>query len=240
MHIERKTGLRFFLFYSSTIVFLLVAGVKPAVSQTETGEIRGRVVISSADDISDELLRDRKLVRYGKHLHAMVDSVAPYSISEKTAIYIESAPGHSREEEVPLRHAELNQEQMLFHPLVLPVVVGTVVDFPNNDNLFHNVFSYSSPKEFDLGRYPQGQRKSVRFDKPGIEKVYCDIHSYMYATILVLDNPFFASPDNDGNYTISGVPAGSYKISLWYGRKKAGTKNVVVEAGKISQVNFEY
>src|SRR6266571_5547426 len=105
---------------------------------------------------------------------------------------------------------------MMFRPLVLPVMVGSTVDFPNNDDLFHNVFSYSQAKEFDLGRYPRGQKKSIKFDKPGIVKVYCDIHSYMYATILVLKNPFFAVPDEEGNYHIDNIPEGVYTLNFWY------------------------
>ena len=129
---------------------------------------------------------------------------------------------------------------MLFRPLVLPVLTGTTVDFPNNDNLFHNVFSYSQPKEFDLGRYPRGQRRSVRFDRTGVVNVYCDIHSYMYATILVLENPYFTLPDEDGSYSIGNVPPGSYKIVFWYGRKKVRVKPVTVEENKTTVVNLDY
>jgi hypothetical protein len=129
---------------------------------------------------------------------------------------------------------------MLFRPLVLPVLAGTTVDFPNNDNLFHNVFSYSQPREFDLGRYPRGQRRSVRFDRTGVVNVYCDIHSYMYATILVLENPFFTVPDEEGSYSIEHVPPGSYKLVFWYGRKKVSSKSVTVDENKTTVVNLDY
>jgi hypothetical protein len=137
-------------------------------------------------------------------------------------------------------HPRLNQSQMLFRPLVLAVLAGTTVDLPNNDNLFHNVFSYSQPREFDLGRYPKGQMRSVRFDRPGVVSVYCDIHAYMYATILVLENPYFASPDNDGSYVIDNVPAGTYRIVYWYGRKRLSSKQITIEDSKTTVVNFGY
>ncbi|HEY6951647.1 MAG TPA: carboxypeptidase regulatory-like domain-containing protein, partial [Bacteroidota bacterium] len=96
------------------------------------------------------------------------------------------------------------------------------------------------PKEFDLGKYPKGQHRSVTFDKLGIVSVYCEIHSYMFATILVLQNPFFALPDENGNFQIADVPAGTYELSFWYGRKKAETKTVVVTPNQSSTINFQY
>jgi hypothetical protein len=142
--------------------------------------------------------------------------------------------------ELPDTHPKLRQAQMMFHPLLLPVLVGTTIDFPNNDDLYHNVFSYSQPREFDLGRYPQGQSRSVIFDRKGVVKVYCDIHTYMYATILVLENPCFAVPEDDGTYVIKDVPPGTYRVTYWYGRKKVATLAVTVHEGQTSIVNFGY
>jgi len=129
---------------------------------------------------------------------------------------------------------------MVFRPLVLPILLGTTVDFPNSDPLFHNVFSLSEAKEFDLGKYPKGERRSVRFDQAGVVSVYCEIHSYMFASILVLQNPYFAVPDQNGNYEIDGVPAGTYSLSFWYGRKKAESRTVSVSANQSTTVNFQY
>ena len=129
---------------------------------------------------------------------------------------------------------------LVFRPLVLPILAGTTVDFPNSDPLFHNVFSLSQPKEFDLGRYPKGQKKSVTFDRPGIVSVYCEIHSYMFATILVLENPFFTVPNEDGTYSLKNIPAGSYKLNFWFGRKKVESRSVTVSAGEQTTANFSY
>ena len=110
----------------------------------------------------------------------------------------------------------LAQKDQSFAPRVLPVCVGTAVDFPNMDPIFHNVFSASPVKRFDLGKYPRGQSKRVLFDKPGLVNVYCDIHSNMEAFVLVLTTHVFTQPDADGAYALAPVPAGSYTLHAWH------------------------
>jgi plastocyanin len=107
-------------------------------------------------------------------------------------------------------------ENMQFNPGVLPVLVGTSVIFPNKDDTIHNAFSVSKPKKFDLGRYGYGEENPVRFDKPGIEYVFCKIHPRMSGCILVLENPYFTLTDEKGNYSIQGVPPGSYTVVGWF------------------------
>lgn len=199
------------------------------------GRIEGRV-IPPPDDFMEGLRRGKKLLRYDAHPHASAP-IEPYRLSEVALVYIESAPGPGPIPP-PERNPVLNQVQMVFRPLVLPVTAGSTVDFPNNDDLFHNVFSYSQPGEFDLGRYPKGRRKSVTFGTPGIVNVYCDIHSYMFATIIVLDNPFFAAPADDGSYAIGGIPPGTYDLTFWYGRKKVTTRRTTISAGATTTVDF--
>ncbi|HEV8538727.1 MAG TPA: hypothetical protein VGR15_07365, partial [Bacteroidota bacterium] len=182
---------------------------------------------------------ERMMNRYTTHDNHRGDKIEPYRLSEKAVVYIEDIEEETSE--VPSSgHPRLNQFQMMFRPLVLPVVVGTPVDFPNNDNLYHNVFSYSEPREFDLGRYPTGEKKTVVFDKPGVVKVYCDIHSYMYATILVLKNHYYAVPDDDGNFAIRDVPAGPHELVFWYGRKAMTTRKVVLKGNSVSNEEFSY
>ena len=202
------------------------------------GRIEGKITVTSSDQIFDEILRARSLNRYEEHVHLSKEP-RPYTLSEKAVVYIETISG-SQTFQPPARNPQLNQQDLMFRPLVLPVVVGTTVDFPNSDDVFHNVFSYSKPKEFDLGRYPKGQRKKVVFDEAGVVNVYCDIHAYMYATILVLDNPFFAVPDDDGTCVIPNVPAGTYTLGFWYGRKKVDSKTVTVKNGETASVHFTY
>ena len=206
-----------------------------AQQDTRAGSITGRV-IAPEDDFLEGLRRGKKLHRYDTHSQS-AEPIEPYRLSEVSVIYIEAVP-KAASYPLPGQNPTLNQYQMVFRPLVLPIMAGTTVDFPNNDNLFHNVFSYSQPGEFDLGRYPKGKKKSVTFDKPGIVSVYCDIHSYMFATIIVLDNSFFALPGDDGTFSIAGIPPGAYELAFWYGRKKVITKKVAVEEGKTATVNF--
>jgi hypothetical protein len=110
----------------------------------------------------------------------------------------------------------MKQEHETFVPHVLAIQAGSVVDFPNGDPFFHNVFSLSKASRFDLGRYPKGRSKSVRFDEPGVVRVFCDIHSHMSAFILVFAHRFFAVTDEDGRYRIDGVPPGTWTVTAWY------------------------
>jgi plastocyanin len=223
------------------ILFTLFPGTSAGQDRSAqaAGSIEGMITGPANDDVGEEMLRERLLGRYAVHAHSASEQIQPYKLSEKAVIYVEDIeePDSDRSSAV---HPRLNQFQMMFRPLVLPVEVGTSVDFPNNDNLYHNVFSYSQPKEFDLGRYPTGQKRTVTFERPGIIKVYCDIHSHMYATILVLRNRYFAVPDDDGHFSITGIPAGTHRVAFWYGRKLAGTKSVTIKDGGVAILDFSY
>ena len=109
----------------------------------------------------------------------------------------------------------MDQRREQFSPHVLAVTVGTVVDFPNNDPLFHNVLSLAPGNAFDLGRYPRGRSRSVRFDTPGIVPIVCDIHPHMSAYVLVFSHPFFSVTDAQGRYTLANVPFGTHTVKVW-------------------------
>ncbi len=229
----RRTG-----FFLTIVVSAAVSGLYSQDSSGSVpGSIRGRITVSRPDDITDEILHGRMLNRYDLNPGVSDKPIQPYSLSEKSVVYVESVPGNFAP---PSVHPTLDQHDMVFRPLVLPVLVGTTVDFPNSDPLFHNVFSLSDAKEFDLGKYPKGERRSVTFDRTGVVSVYCEIHSYMFASILVLQNPHFSVPDQNGNYEIGGMPAGTYAVSFWYGRKKTETKTVTVSPNQTATVNFQY
>ena len=112
--------------------------------------------------------------------------------------------------------ATIRQFKKKFLPEVLPILVGTVVDFPNEDSIFHNVFSLSKAKPFDLGLYKQGTSQSILFDQTGLVKVYCNIHPQMIAYVLVLGNSYFTMSDKTGSFVIENVPLGQGKLRTWY------------------------
>jgi hypothetical protein len=117
-------------------------------------------------------------------------------------------------------------------------MAGTVVDFPNSDRTYHNVFSLSRPRTFDLGRYAAGKSKSVRFERPGIVRVFCDIHSHMNAFILVFGHPYFATTDAEGRYRIPDVPGGAYTVAIWNEGVVRESRRVSVQDGADVEVNF--
>ena len=139
---------------------------------------------------------------------------------------------------LPVSRVELHQQNETFVPHVLAITRGSTVDFPNDDPFFHNVFSLSSAASFNLGRYPRGKSRQETFNKTGLVKVFCDIHSHMSASILVLDHPYFAIPSTDGNYEIKNVPAGPYTIVGWHERVGERSAPVRVDAGKSVTVDL--
>lgn len=158
--------------------------------------------------------------------------------SRRAVVYLESAPRGAFEEREPVRF-RMDQRNETFVPYVLAVAAGTVVDFPNNDSTYHNVFSLSKAKRFDLGRYARGRSKAVRFDRPGIVRVFCDIHSHMSAFILVFGHPYFATTEAEGRYRIDDIPAGSYTVTVWHDGQTRDSRTVVVPSrGGIVEQDF--
>lgn len=139
------------------------------------------------------------------------------------------------------RRGTIAQRGERFVPHALAVMRGGTVDFPNNDDVFHNVFSLSSaagPQGFDLGRYPKDASRSWTFPKAGTVQVFCHIHPDMSAILLVLANPFFAFPEDGNRYAIDNVPEGEYTIVGWHERIKPITQRVRVIAGQTATVDF--
>jgi plastocyanin len=121
-------------------------------------------------------------------------------------------------------HGAIDQMQAVFIPHVLAVQKGAVVDFVNHDKTYHNVFSLSPAKRFNIGRRPAGEKVPVLFDKPGIVQVFCDIHSQMSAFVVVIDNPYFVQPDDDGTFRIEHVPQGNTQ-GLARAARRSGTED---------------
>lgn len=126
------------------------------------------------------------------------------------------------------REPQLAQRNQSFEPRVLGIPAGTTVTFPNFDPIFHNVFSYSKTKRFDLGKYGQGKSATVKFDKPGLVKVFCDIHSNMTAFIYVTETAWVVQPDASGRFALDGVPEGTYSLEMWHPERGTRTESVTV------------
>jgi len=155
----------------------------------------------------------------------------------RTVVYLETAPRGAFELRDGAR-AVMDQRNESFVPHVLAIAAGTTVDFPNSDRTYHNVFSFTKGNRFDLGRYGRGRSKSVRFDRPGIVRVFCDIHSHMSAFILVFGHRFFAVTDSAGRYQIDGVPAGVYTLVAWNDGRARETRVVTVPEASGVEADF--
>ena len=203
----------------------LPTGNHPAAQQTAT--VRGHVVI----DIPPGGRRPSSA--YPSRAVAQAQ-LAPPSEVENVVVFLKDAPPRA----VPPRRAAIRQRGETFVPRVVAVPVGSTVDFPNDDPIYHNVFSLSRARTFNLGRFPRGESRAVKFDKAGIVKVFCDIHSHMAASVVVFNHPWFTVPDADGNFEISGLPAGNPQITAWHERLGDTTIRVRTEGGRAASVEF--
>jgi plastocyanin len=211
-----------------SLVSFVLAPQGSELSAARNGAIRGRVELRRVSPPAERRPGVADLgAPAGRDLPDVLRSV----------VYLESAPRGAFEVSDGGR-AVMDQRNETFVPHVLAITTGTIVDFPNSDKFYHNVFSLSKGTRFDLGRYAAGHSKPVRFDRPGIVRVFCDIHSHMSASILVLDHPYFTIPAIDGAYELANVPPGQYTLIGWHERVGERTVMVRVEAGKTATVDL--
>jgi plastocyanin len=139
-----------------------------------------------------------------------------------------------------LRMKEVTQKDLTFVPAILPIQVGTTVEFPNLDDTYHNIFSYSPAKRFDLGRYRPEERPipSVIFDKPGLITLRCDIHEHMRGLILIVNTPYFVMSDSAGHFRLDGLPAGHYTLKAWIDSRTTREKPIDLKSGQTLHVDF--
>ena len=208
---------------------LAVFIASPRGQAPDTGAIAGHVKLTSR-------IKGRALPSTAYPARA-VGAHDPTSVPEirNVVVYLKDAAVRGP---LPATNGVLRQEHETFVPHVLPITRGSTVEFPNDDPIFHNVFSLSSAAAFDLRRYPRGQSRSQLFAKPGIVKVYCHIHSHMSATILVLDQPYFTVPAVDGTFELADVPPGEYTVVGWHERVGERRARVRVERGKTATVDL--
>jgi len=212
------------------LIAVVVAGVAVTLdtrpSAQQAGSVRGRV------SIGIPITARRGTSTYSRSVPTV--ALAPESELRHVVVYLRDAP----KTPVPPMRAEIRQRNENFVPRVVAVTVGSTVDFPNDDPIYHNVFSLSRTKTFDLGRFPQGRSRGVRFDKPGVVKVFCQIHSHMSATVMVFDHPWFAVPDEGGTFELSGVPPGMHQVTAFHERLGDTTQQIRVEGGRAASVDF--
>jgi plastocyanin len=162
---------------------------------------------------------------------AIAESVPAHSV-----VWLEGVPAGSWQ--APREAPVVSQRGARFSPEFVVVVVGQTVQMPNDDRITHNVFSVSPPKKFDLGHYPQGESRAVKFDKPGVVEMFCNIHENMHATVVIVPSTFYAQPGADGQATIAKVPPGNYHLVWW---TPDGTQSVpvTVKAEAVARVELK-
>lgn len=186
------------------VVVLVLAASAPALSRALTpagGAIEGRIELTNEGTV-------KSAERY-----AGAEGEPREAARIPVVIYVEGALAGAPAP-TPSGAARLVQRNQAFEPTLLVVPVGGGVDFPNGDPTFHNVFSYSRAKRFDLGRYRQGESKRVSFDRPGYVKVLCEVHKWMRAAIIVVENPYYAIAGDAGHFRIDGIPPGRHRVTI--------------------------
>ncbi|HEX5229544.1 MAG TPA: hypothetical protein VFW44_17655 [Bryobacteraceae bacterium] len=151
----------------------------------------------------------------------------PLNEFDRMVVILEPGKGSPQVSPKPPVTATLNQQAARFDPDLIVVPVGSTVEFPNSDPIFHNVFSLSKAQPFDLGYFPQGHSRAVKFSNAGVVQVYCHIHANMYAAIVVTASPWFEKPESDGSFSFANVPPGHYRLTAWH--KIAGLHKVEVD-----------
>ncbi|MCP4901670.1 MAG: hypothetical protein GY906_32300 [bacterium] len=154
---------------------------------------------------------------------------------QDTVVWLPGIPANM----VAATKARVAQRDKQFEPRLAIVSVGSTIDFPNFDRVFHNVFSLSSPKSFDLGLYRKGKSKNVRFDDPGLVQIYCNIHPHMAAYLMIVDSAHRAVADGAGRATLPSVPAGNWSVEGWNVRAGFFSAEATVRSGRTSSIAVE-
>ncbi len=211
--------------FSWPLVFIIWAGlsIEPSMAQST---IEGQVKLpkTSADPI---VIQRYEIVTQG----GVVATKPPLAV-----VYLDGPFS----KKTGSAEKTMAQKDLAFVPALLPVQTGTRVFFPNQDDTYHNIFSFSPTKRFDLGRYRSEERPipSVVFDTPGLVTVRCDIHEHMRALILVLDTPYFVTSDPEGRFRLTGLPPGRHILKAWLSSRTTLERPVELVNGAASHVDL--
>lgn len=189
-----------------SILFSLILVLVTGITATAASDIKGKVVIS--------IRAPQKRLSGLSAFYSKPGTLGNYIDQNDVVLYIKKISLVSKPQ--PIQGAKVEQIDKRFVPHLLPVTVGTTVEFPNMDEIYHNAFSLSRGNTFNLGKYALGKSKTHTFDSPGVVEVFCEIHSNMYSYIIVVPNEYFAKTDSDGNYVIKNVPPGTYTLVAWH------------------------
>ena len=209
-------------FISFNAVFITLA-----ISASGEAVIEGKVTLSKSRS-APVVTKRYEIVSHGNAL----STEPPVAI-----VYLEGS--FPKPASVPTK--QIGQKNLVFVPSLLPVQVGTRIEFPNFDDTYHSIFSYSPAKRFDLGRYRPEERPipSEVFDKPGLVTLRCDIHEHMRGLILVLDTPHFVVSDSTGRYRLRGLPSGKFLVKAWIDSKTTREQAVELRNGETVHVDFQ-
>ncbi len=212
---------------TSLLTLAVVAAPRGAQTPLGGGTIRGRVSVPDQTIVAPR----PSVAGLAGMTHLPVDR-------RRVVVYLDPTPVLTAFPKTPMR-ARMDQRDEQFVPRILAITTGSIVEFPNSDTTFHNVFSLSRVRTFDLGRYPPGKNGAIRFDRAGVVPVFCDIHAHMSAYILVFDHPFFAVSDTSGRYAIHDVPAGTYALNVWSELGHADPKRIAVGADNTVEADLD-
>ncbi|MFO1488759.1 MAG: carboxypeptidase regulatory-like domain-containing protein [Verrucomicrobiota bacterium] len=214
-----------------TILLIWMLGVNLAIAGDITGTVRAQSKAPAATEGAAGGYDSRKY-KFAEKIN--YDELRDFVVFIEGSFGTNLAPAPAA---LSVATRRIEQKGAAFYPHVLPLVVGSTVEWPNYDTIFHNVFSMSETKTFDLDIYKGNPPdKQVTFDQAGRVDVFCSIHSSMNCVVLVLENPFFALSDAQGRYCISNVPPGKYSLKAWHERLPARTVQITVpETGEVKQ-----
>jgi plastocyanin len=208
------------------IALIALAPASPTAGQPQSGRLIGQVKLTQASSTRSAVSAYES--------RSVSPRAKPLPESRNVVVYFEGvAMPH-----LPAMKASIGQKDEQFVPHLVAVTTGSSVAFPNDDPFFHNVFSLSRGASFNLGRYASGVTRSRTFQRPGIVKVFCELHSHMSAVVRVFDHPWFTVPDDQGAFAIADVPAGEHTVVAWHERIGERRDRVTIRAGQATEVSF--
>ena len=206
---------------------LLTTALALTQIQPGTGRVVGTVTLTMATS--------GKSAARAYDSRSVAPRAKPLPESRNVIVFVD---GMAAPSDLPATKATIAQKDEQFVPHVVAITRGSSVTFPNDDPFFHNVFSLSRGASFNLGRYPSGSTRSRSFSRPGLVKVFCELHSHMSAVIRVFDHPWFTIPDDHGSFSLDGIPAGQHTLVAWHERIGEQRDRVTIRAGQVTEVSF--